>query len=228
MKRFQTKGIVLKRVNYGEADRIITFLTPDLGKIGVMAKAVRKPKSKLAGGIELFSVSDLTVLEGKGELNLLISARTDKIFRHIVRDYDVVQVGYKALEITQKGTEDQVSKEYFELLVDTFSLLDGQKLSPIVIQGWFYLQFLSLQGHAPHLTHDQAGAKLDQDKTYRFEVNEGAFFEDAKGNFDADAIKAWRVLLTGNAQNISKVAGLKKALEPTFEQLQQFVVYVSN
>jgi DNA repair protein RecO (recombination protein O) len=57
MKTIVTKGIVLTRTDYGEADRILHFLTPDQGKIAGIAKGVRKSKSKLAGGIELFSVS---------------------------------------------------------------------------------------------------------------------------------------------------------------------------
>ena len=56
MNQLVTDGIVLSRVNYGEADRIIKLLTPEAGKLSLMARGVRKPKSKLAGGIELFSI----------------------------------------------------------------------------------------------------------------------------------------------------------------------------
>ncbi|MEK7561678.1 MAG: DNA repair protein RecO, partial [Patescibacteria group bacterium] len=75
MNRYITKGIVLSRTDYGEADRILSFLTIDHGKVRAIAKGVRKSKSKLAGGIELFSVSDLTLIIGRGELNTLISTR---------------------------------------------------------------------------------------------------------------------------------------------------------
>ena len=61
-----TSAIILKRVDYGEADRILTLLTPDHGKLSLMAKGVRKIKSKLAGGIELFSISTITFAEGRG------------------------------------------------------------------------------------------------------------------------------------------------------------------
>ena len=75
MNRYQTEGIILKRVDFKEADRIITFITPDKGKIGAIAKGVRKPKSKLAGGIELLTISDLGLIRGKGDLDQLISTR---------------------------------------------------------------------------------------------------------------------------------------------------------
>jgi DNA repair protein RecO len=63
-----TKGIVLSRRDYQEADRILSVLTPDNGKVSLIAKGVRKPKSKLAGGIELFSVSQLTYLPSHNDL----------------------------------------------------------------------------------------------------------------------------------------------------------------
>ncbi|MCA9330182.1 DNA repair protein RecO, partial [Candidatus Saccharibacteria bacterium] len=62
MKQIVTVGIVLARINYGEADRIVTILTPDHGKIRLLARGVRKIKSRLAGGIELFSINDLTYI----------------------------------------------------------------------------------------------------------------------------------------------------------------------
>ena len=54
----RTHAIVLRRTNYGESDRILSLLTPE-GKIAVLARGVRKEKSRLAGGIELFSTDDV-------------------------------------------------------------------------------------------------------------------------------------------------------------------------
>lgn len=67
MSTQRTQAIVLRRTNYGEADRILQLLTP-LGKMSVMARGVRREKSRLAGGIELFGVSDIVVTTGKGEI----------------------------------------------------------------------------------------------------------------------------------------------------------------
>ena len=70
----RTEAIVLRRTDYGEADRILQLLTPE-GKKSVVAKGVRREKSKLAGGIELFSVSEVVIHEGKGELGILTGAK---------------------------------------------------------------------------------------------------------------------------------------------------------
>ena len=59
-KDIRTQGFVLKRTNYGEADRILNIITP-LGKYAVIAKSVRKSRSKLAGSIEMFSLIDFNI-----------------------------------------------------------------------------------------------------------------------------------------------------------------------
>ncbi|MCA9348456.1 DNA repair protein RecO, partial [Candidatus Saccharibacteria bacterium] len=67
MTRFlTTRAIILRRINYGEADRILTMLTSDFGKIRLIAKGVRKQKSRMAGGLELFGVSEINFIKGRG------------------------------------------------------------------------------------------------------------------------------------------------------------------
>ena len=61
--RKKTLAIVLRRTDFGEADRIVNLLTPS-GKVSAMARGVRKPKSKLAGGIEVFALNEVVLIEG--------------------------------------------------------------------------------------------------------------------------------------------------------------------
>ena len=65
--RKKTLAIVLRRTDFGEADRIVNLLTPG-GKVSAMARGVRKPKSKLAGGIEFFALNEVVLIED--EINL--------------------------------------------------------------------------------------------------------------------------------------------------------------
>src|SRR5690606_3084593 len=85
MKTHRTRAIVLRRTNYGEADRIVQFLTPE-GKVSVMARGVRREKSKLAGGIELFAICDVVVGDGKGDLGVLTSSRLVQFYGNILKD----------------------------------------------------------------------------------------------------------------------------------------------
>jgi len=103
MKSIRTKAIVLRRTNYGEADRIIQLLTPENGMLSVMAKGVRKEKSRLAGGIELFARCDVTVGFGKGDLGILTAARLDVFYSHIMTDYDRLQFGYDIIKQSRRS-----------------------------------------------------------------------------------------------------------------------------
>lgn len=70
----RTKAWVLRRTNYGEADRILNLITPQR-QISAVARGVRKSKSKLAGAIELFCLSDVVLVGGKnGGMATLSSA----------------------------------------------------------------------------------------------------------------------------------------------------------
>ena len=77
----RVKAIVLRRTNYAEADRVLQLLTPK-GRRSVIAKGVRRERSKLAGGIELFAICDVVIRSGRGDLGLLTSARLSAFYRH--------------------------------------------------------------------------------------------------------------------------------------------------
>src|SRR5690242_19276754 len=93
-RQFRTPAIVLRRTNYGEADRVISLLTPDRGKLSAIAKGVRKQKSKLAGGLELLAVCDVTLLEGRGDMLLVTSARLDQFYGDILQEYERMELAY--------------------------------------------------------------------------------------------------------------------------------------
>jgi len=214
VKRFQTKGIILSRTDFGEADRIITVLTPEEGKLRLMAKGVRRPKSKLAGGIELFSVSDLTFIRGKGEIGTLISSRLDKHYGRIIQDIGRVQLGYDLIKLLNKATEDEPEKDYFETLEHAFEALDEHKISEALIRAWFSAQLIRLADHSPNLRTDTEGKKLEADRTYNFDIDHMAFSPHDKGAYAAGHIKTLRLLFSVHPpQDISKVQDIDVLLE---------------
>ena len=175
MRKFNTKGIILSRTDYGEAARIITFLTPDQGKITVMAKGVRKSKSKLAGGIELFSVSDIGVMKGKGEVDTLLSSRLVKHYGGIVKDLDRTNLGYQLIKQLDKATAEHPETVFFDLLNQAFEALGDQSISSELIEAWFSAQILKLSGRAPNLQTEKSGSKLMADQKYDFNFDAMSF-----------------------------------------------------
>jgi len=198
VKQLQTTGIILSRTDYGEADRIVTMLTPDQGKLRLMARGVRKIKSKLAGGIELFSVSEVSFIRGRGEIGTLVSTRLVRHYGKIVQDIDRVQLGYGLIKMLNKATEDQPEAAYFELLQRAFEALDDATISTELINLWFQAQLLAQAGHMPNLLTDASGHKLVTDNLYEFDVDAVAFSPKQEGHFTADHIKTLRLLFGGN------------------------------
>jgi len=207
-----TKGIILSRIDYGEADRIITLLTPDHGKLRLMARGVRKVKSKLAGGIELFSVSDITFIQGRGEIGTLVSTRLVKHYSEIVKHIERVQLGYDLIKLLNKATEDNPETVYFDLLQQTFEALDDSSIELELIKAWFEAQLLKEAGHAPNLQLDTTGQKLTIDQAYNFDYDSMAFALQDSGSFTAAHIKALRLLFQQNILALKQVDGLLEVL----------------
>ncbi len=193
MKTVVTKGIVLARTNFQEADRIVTLLTPDQGKVRVLAKGVRKPKSKLAGGIELFSVSDITYLPGRGELATLISSRVMIHYGNIVKDINRTMYGYEQLKRFNKLTEDEVEPDYFELLQAGLDSLNNSEISFDLTDLWLSMQLLRLTGQAPNLRTDITNTKLTEGQNYVFSFDDMAFAAAPDGGSNAKVIKVLRL-----------------------------------
>lgn len=219
MNQKVTVGIVLARTNYGEADRILTVLTSDQGKIRLLAKGVRKIKSRMAGGIELFSINDITYIVGKGELGTLVAARVFRNFGNIVKDVNRTMFTYDILKLCNKLTEDSPEPEYFTVLGRALDAINDDKNSLDAIELWIYMQLLRLSGHSPHLAIDNEGSKLDPTKTYMFSYEEMAFTEHNAGPFNADHIKLLRLAnSTNSAVRLAKVGGTENIL-PSLTQL---------
>jgi DNA repair protein RecO (recombination protein O) len=202
MNQIVTKGIVLSRVNFGEADRIVTMLTPDHGKLRLMAKGVRRVKSKLAGGIELFSISDITFIRGRGDIGTLTSTRLQKHFSNIAKDIDRTMAGYELIKRLDKATEESPEPEYYDLLEKAFEALDDSEISLDVIWLWFTMQLLRHGGHTPNLQTDDSGKKLDAKSSYHFNHDNMAFAAHDNGKFGADHIKFLRLGFAGTQAKI--------------------------
>ncbi len=228
MNRVVTTGIVLGRTDFGEADRILTILTPDHGRIRVIAKGVRKVKSKLAGGIELFSISQISFIHGRSEIYTLISSRLQKHFSRIASDINRTMFGYEIIKLINKTVEDNAGEEYFELLSYALEALDETSLPQPAIELWLYAQILKLAGHSPNLKTDTSGSKLNQNTKYGFDIDKMAFMARPAGTIGANHIKLIRLafglqspLKLGQVGDLDKV--LTNSLGIVKSMRQQFI-----
>ena len=202
---------MLRRTNYGEADRILQLLTPE-GRRSVMAKGVRREKSKLAGGIELFAVSDVVLGEGKGDLGILTSAQLVHFYRHIMEDYDRLQLGYRVIKLVSKASDAVDEPEWFDLLVEVMAALDAVTIPQELIETWFLLRYSSLLGRELNLELDMDGTPLSAEVKYRYDSGEQGLRPLLSGEITSDHIKLLRLIATRSLKVLVQIGGIGEIL----------------
>ena len=202
------RAIVLRRTNYGEADRILQLLTPK-GKRSVMAKGVRRERSKLAGGIELFALCDVVLRSGRGDLALLTSSRLVAFYRHILEDYDRMQFAYTSMKLIASASEDIEAPEWYYVLATTLEHLDRPTVNRQLIETWFYLRYSALLGNEINLRLDVSGNKLDPDRLYMYDESEKALRAAEQGSIGADHIKLLRLIDAKSLEQIVQIGGIE-------------------
>lgn len=207
----RTRAIVLRRTNYGEADRILRLLTP-LGQRNVIAKGVRREKSKLSGGIELFGISDIVINSGKGDLGILTSARLVQFYRHILEDYDRLQFGYEAINLIARASANIDEPEWYGVLSEVYMGLDVATIPLQLTQTWFYLHYAELTGYELNLERDVNGTPLDSKRTYMYDTGEKGLRPAEQGDIDANHIKLLRIMATKPISTIAQVGGVEAIL----------------
>jgi DNA repair protein RecO (recombination protein O) len=208
MKSLRTRAIVLRRTNYGEADRILQLITPE-GRQSVMARSVRKEKSRLAGGIELFAVSDVVIGQGKGDLGILTSARLVQFYRHIMEDYDRMQFAYDMLKRVANASEMVDEPEWYDVASEVLMGLDASSVELNLTRTWFYLRHAGLLGHELNLTHDVDGKKLSPEYNYRYDISEQGLRESNGGDIQSDHIKLLRLIAAKPLKTLAQIGGIQ-------------------
>ena len=220
MKTTRTQAIVLRRTNYGEADRIVQLLTPE-GRKSIMARGVRKEKSKLAGGIELFAICDVVIGEGKGDLGVLTSAKLVQFYRHILEDYDRLQFGYVTIKLVSRASDAVDEPEWFDLLGEILMGLDVLTIPLPMIESWFYIRYASLLGHELNLELDINGQPLLADATYRYDVGEQGLRMVQNGELTGAHIKLLRLIATRPLKVLIQSGGIGELLPSCLQVVRE-------
>jgi DNA repair protein RecO (recombination protein O) len=144
MRAFKTEGVVLKRRDFGEADRILTVFTLDRGKISVLAKGVRRITSRRAGNIELLNRVIIFLHQTKG-MPILTEAQSLDTFQKIKENLKLSTVAFHIIELVDRLTaENQESRILYENLVQVLKRLEKNPRQ-ILIRA-FEVKILSLMG----------------------------------------------------------------------------------
>lgn len=152
MGLLKTSGIVIKQVNFSEADKILTILTRDHGKIQALAKGARKTKNPFLASTQLFCYSDFIFYQGKSMI-YVNQAELRESFYDLRTNLENLTYASYILELINIATQEhQREEKFFLLLVHTLKHITYSKKMDInLIILAFQGKLIALSGYAPHL-----------------------------------------------------------------------------
>ena len=147
---YKTPAIVLRQRKLGDADKIITLYTANLGKLDAVAKGVRRITSRLAGHVEPLSHGSYLVAHGRN-LDIITQAQTIETFQPLRDDLDRLSRALYAAELVDRFTEERSENfALYRLLLDALRRLAQRDELDLILRS-FELSLLALQGYRPEL-----------------------------------------------------------------------------
>jgi DNA repair protein RecO (recombination protein O) len=235
MPTIKTRGIVIRKSNLGEADRILTILTSDRGKIRVVAKGVRRTKAKLSGWLDMFADNQLELAEGRN-LDIVTGATA---VRQIMTDKLTLQqtgLMYYFCELVDKLIEETHDvPEVFGLLQESLLAVADEVLSLNILKTYFEIKLLTGLGLSPELYRCVvSGQELNEEDRLYFSYRLGGVFCDGKNQDDfapeisKDGIKLLRLLQRYPLDTIGKVKVTDETVEEVSRLMSEFVEFVTD
>ncbi len=167
-----TQGLVLREVDYKEADKILTVLTREGGKRTVKARGCRRRGSRLAASAQLFVWSDMTLFEYKDYWSLN-EAESLEQFWGLKKDVEKLALGSYFAEVTEAVAEEGRSDPgLLSLVLNALYALDRLPKPPALIKAAFELKLMALTGYEP-LLDACAACGAEHPEEPRFHVSEG-------------------------------------------------------
>jgi len=170
---YKTEGIVLKSMEYKEADKIVTIFTKDYGKITAIGKGVRKIKSKFGSSLEILTHSVFLFYKGR---NIDIVSQTEILESFFSTSREVIKFAFAAncVEVVNKLTEErEINIGLFNLLKEVLHYL-RESNDPKLLTLSFKWQTMSILGYRPSLDHCCKCNKIVEDqKEMHFNIKEG-------------------------------------------------------
>lgn len=149
-RNYQTEAIIIKKTKLGEADRILTLYTPHLGKIQGVAKGTRRPRSKLAGHLELLTYSQVSLARGRN-IDTITGSQTIDSFLALKSDLQLTSYALYVTELINQFTADHIENyPLFQLLLQTMERLSQASNKELLLR-YFELHLLDKVGYRPQL-----------------------------------------------------------------------------
>lgn len=191
---YRVQAIILKRTDHGEADRLLTVLTPEQGKLRVNAKGARKPSSRKSGHVELFTHVELLLAKGH-QFDVVTQAETREAFLVLRGNLERTSYAYYFAELVDRfAEEDTESRALFDLLHSVLGWLCAEQVDLALLARFFELRLLHQVGYRPQLFECvNCGKPVEPVENY--------FSAEAGGVIDPDCALNRREQIAGHAHD---------------------------
>jgi len=237
MSSYSSPAIVLRRIDFGDYDLIITFFTSTQGKFSAIAKSAKKSTKRFAGVLELFS--ELNIVCGTGRkkgLPILQEATLAEPFSNIRSS--IIKTAYASYwaELVNEWMEPgQQESRLYQLLQYVLSELDMNRTSEAALSILFQMRFMRIAGLVPNLRHCSV-CRIEMEKMQspkvRFNLVKGGIACDRcvsgiseKILFSKGTIKQLLWVERGDLNTAARVRFASRALKEGLEFLEAFVPY---
>ena len=188
---YRTQGFIIKKTDRGESDRLFTIYTKDFGKLEILGRAIRKIKSKLRGGIELFYLSEIEFIQGKTHKTLTDTILIES-FPNIRKNLERLKIAHQIAEVLDNlVVKEEKDDQVWQLLKEVFDKLNSFRKIEIIYY-YFFWHLVSILGYEPEI-HD---CSIGEEK------------------IDCDVVKILKVILKKDWPILSRLK-----LEPTHLEL---------
>jgi DNA repair protein RecO (recombination protein O) len=211
---FTDEGIVLRRVDYGETDRVLTVLTREHGKVGVIARGVRRAGSRLAARTDLFERSRMQLATGRGELLVLAQAqRAESGIANRIEDPRRSACAGVIAELTDRVLESHhADPQIFELVGVALGAVSDPLRDPRAAVVRFARRMIDRLGYAPQLHRCAACDRVLPERPAAFSASGGGLLcadcrpgDPAEVDCSVRAIKVLRVAVEGDEPTWSRL-----------------------
>ena len=171
-RTYKTEAVVLRQIPLGEADRILTLYTPDIGKVRAVAKGVRRVKSRLGGHLELLNRVSVALYEGKS-LDVVTEAQVVQSFRGLREDLEPLSRAMYVAEIVDGfSSERSPNSAIYTLLVDVLAELEKAAPHDLLLRH-FEMRLLEYAGYRPELFQCVACRSTLEPRDHLFSCSDG-------------------------------------------------------
>jgi len=234
---FTTPAILLRRVDFGDNDLILTFFSLTRGKISLIAKSARQSRKRFCGALDLFSVFNLVYAAGKGRLPMLQESTITHPFCRIRSDFKKTAYASYFAEILNNWMEPEVAQpRAFDLLYQVLDRLDRSDLPDELLSIVFQMTLMILSGFSPNFsTCCRCHAELDCPGDCRIGVSfaGGGLICSACSavpvspmiTLSRGTIKELEWMGCGNWNKIARARFSARSVQESLEYLEAFVPY---